>query len=94
MKDLLFIRKIEADKGIDEVYPITFELGGTFEKDAAIKIFNKLEDMKVIESNRFTIRGNSLTIYIQAQNINKVVELLIKEGINIYGIYVVYGDSF
>ena len=92
MKDLLLIKKIQANYEREEIFPVTFDLDDNFHKSLAIDIFNKLQKNSIVESDRFIIKKNSFTIDIKTLNITKVIEEILSKNLSIYGIYTLYDN--
>ncbi len=92
MKDLMLIKKILDKDKADEVYPVTFDLDKSFERSIAVGIFNDLMEKKIIKSKRFTIKDHSFTVDILPRSINEVIDIIIKKGMYIYGVYTLYDN--
>lgn len=94
MNDVLLIKKLNMRKfNKDEVIPLTFNLGIVEDKSVCVDIFNKLKSKGLVQSDRVSIKNDSMTVEVVSEDITQIISELLSENQKIYGIYILY-DNF
>ena len=92
MKDLLLIKKIKPLVDSDRVFPYTFVLDSNFSKQKAMEIFSSLKAKGIIENDEFMIKDGAFTVNIASKYTKIVIKEILDRNLDIYGIYIPYGD--
>lgn len=92
MKDLLLIKKINPLKENTEVFPFTFQLDDKFTKKEAMEIFCGLKSKGIITEDEFMIKDKTFTVKINSQNTTQVIKEILARNLEIYGVYIPYGE--
>lgn len=93
MNDVLLIKKLNIrkfDKNL--VIPVTFNLGLIEDRSIYVDIFNKFKEKGLVQTDRVTIKNDSMTIDVLSENITDIIKELLIENQTIYGIYVLYDN--
>ena len=92
MKDLLLIKKINPLIDSAKVFPFTFQLDEKFTKKEAMEIFCGLKSKGIIAEDEFMIKDKSFTVKINSGNTTQVMKEILARNLDIYGVYIPYGD--
>ena len=92
MKDLLLIKKINPLIENTEVFPFTFQLDDRFTKKEAMEIFCGLKSKGIITEDEFMIKDKTFTVKINSQNTTQVIKEILARNLDIYGVYIPYGE--
>ncbi|WP_311482427.1 hypothetical protein [uncultured Anaerococcus sp.] len=92
MKDLLLIKKINPLEEITKVFPFTFQLDEKFTKKEAMEIFCGLKSKGIIAEDEFLIKDKTFTVIINSKDTTQVIKEILARNLDIYGVYIPYGD--
>lgn len=93
MNDVLLIKKLNVRKFNKEaVIPVTFNFGIIEDKSIYVDIFNELKSMGLVQTDRVSIKNDSMTVDVLSSDITEIINVLLKENQKIYGIYILYDN--
>lgn len=93
MKNVSLIKKIEYNDEAGDVYPVTFDLGCQYDKQLVKNLYIKIKDENLLAEDYLSLKNNSFTVRMTLDKIPDVSELLLKNEVFFYGVYVLY-DNF
>ena len=92
MKDLLLIKKLNPSNDHTKIFPVTFQLDDKFTKKEAMEIFCALKSKGIIAEDEFMIKDKTFTVKINSENTTQVIKEILARNLDIYGVYIPYGE--
>lgn len=93
MKNVSLIKKIEYRENSGEIYPVTIDIGCSFDRDGITEVYSKIKDKSLLSKDSLVLGKNTFTIQVLLENIPKIAKILLDNDLPFYGIYVLY-DNF
>ena len=92
MDDLLLIKKINPNTDADIIYPYSFQLDELFTRKDAMDILSALKNKGILPSDEFMVKDKTFTVEIYSKDTTKVIKEILARNLEIYGVYIPYGE--